>query len=108
MGKNSRAFAKAVSWRVVGTIDTFLVAWFVTGALHLAGGVALLEILTKVTLYFLHERAWDYASPCAAPVNPLREVVEEGAELCAYEEADDMVVAYYRQSCKEALAKEAA
>jgi uncharacterized membrane protein len=60
VGKNSRAFAKAVSWRVVGTVDTFLVAWFVTGAVTLAGGVAALEVLTKVTLYFVHERTWDY------------------------------------------------
>ena len=53
-----RSLAKAVSWRVTGTIDTFLVSWFITGTLTLATGIALTEIFTKVGLYYLHERVW--------------------------------------------------
>lgn len=53
-----RSLAKAVSWRVTGTVDTFLVSWFVTGEVSLATGIALLEIFTKIFLYYLHERAW--------------------------------------------------
>lgn len=54
-----RSLAKAVSWRVTGTIDTFIISWIITGELTLATGIALTEIVTKVVLYWLHERAWN-------------------------------------------------
>ena len=53
-----RSLAKAVSWRVTGTADTFIISWIITGELALATGIALTEIVTKVGLYWLHERAW--------------------------------------------------
>lgn len=53
-----RSFAKAVSWRATGSLDTFLIAARITGNLKLAGGVALSEVVTKTALYYLHERAW--------------------------------------------------
>ena len=54
-----RSLAKAVSWRVTGTIDTFIISWIITGELTLATGIALTELVTKVVLYWLHERAWN-------------------------------------------------
>ena len=54
-----RSLAKAVSWRVTGTVDTFLISWFVTGTISLAVGIAFTEIMTKVVLYWLHERVWN-------------------------------------------------
>ena len=64
-----RSFIKAVSWRCVGTLDTFCVSFvvlIVTGAtegskLHAAkisGSIAGVEVITKIVLYYLHERAW--------------------------------------------------
>ena len=53
-----RSLAKAISWRITGTIDTFIIAWVITGQPLLASGIALTEIFTKVFLYWLHERAW--------------------------------------------------
>jgi sulfate adenylyltransferase large subunit len=53
-----RSIAKAISWRATGSLDTFLVAIVVTGSVHLAGSVALAEILTKTFIYYLHERLW--------------------------------------------------
>ena len=53
-----RSLAKAVSWRITGTIDTFLISWLITGQALLASGIALTEIMTKVGLYWLHERVW--------------------------------------------------
>jgi sulfate adenylyltransferase large subunit len=53
-----RSLAKAVSWRATGSLDTFLVALVITGNVHLAGGVALTEVLTKILIYYLHERVW--------------------------------------------------
>ena len=53
-----RSLAKAVSWRITGTIDTFLISWIITGEPLLASSIALTEIMTKVGLYWLHERVW--------------------------------------------------
>lgn len=55
----SRSLAKAVSWRTVGTVDTFLISWFITGQPLLATGIAATEIVTKIVLFWLHERGWN-------------------------------------------------
>jgi len=56
---NRRSLAKAVSWRITGTIDTFIISWLITGELLLASGIALTEVITKVVLYWAHERVWN-------------------------------------------------
>lgn len=55
---HARSFLKAVSWRTLGTIDTFVISWFMTGRLELAGAIAGLEFATKIVWYYLHERVW--------------------------------------------------
>jgi uncharacterized membrane protein len=54
----TRSLAKAVSWRVTGTIDTFVISAVVTGRLALAGSIAATELFTKILLYYFHERIW--------------------------------------------------
>ena len=54
-----RSLAKAISWRVTGTLDTFLISWLITGEMLLAGGIAVTEIMTKIFLYWGHERVWN-------------------------------------------------
>ena len=53
-----RSLAKAISWRATGSIDTFIVSWFITGNTFFAGSIALTEIITKIVLYYFHERVW--------------------------------------------------
>jgi uncharacterized membrane protein len=55
---HGRSFIKAVSWRAVGSIDTFTIGFFITGRVDLAGSIAGVEIVTKILLYYLHERVW--------------------------------------------------
>ena len=55
---HGRSFIKAVSWRTVGTIDTFIISFFVTGKVSLAGSIAAVEVVTKIMIYYLHERVW--------------------------------------------------
>ena len=55
-----RSFLKTVTWRVIASIDTFIIVWVVTGQISWAGSVAGLEILTKTFLYYFHERAWNF------------------------------------------------
>lgn len=55
---HARSLAKAVSWRATGSLDTFIVAFVITGNPKIAGSVAVTEILTKILIYYLHERVW--------------------------------------------------
>ncbi|MFD2099363.1 DUF2061 domain-containing protein [Flagellimonas iocasae] len=54
-----RSIAKSISWRIVGTIDTIIISWIVTGTLSLAFSIGLVELVTKMVLYFFHERVWN-------------------------------------------------
>ena len=53
-----RHLLKTITWRVVGTIDTMLLGWFVTGYIKLGLAIGGFEVITKMFLYFLHERVW--------------------------------------------------
>ena len=60
----SRSFAKAFSWRFFATIDTFVISYLIIwqsdySVLKTAGLIASLEILTKILIYYFHERFWD-------------------------------------------------
>ena len=54
-----RSITKAISWRTVGTIDTFILSWIITGQMIFAFAISGAELVTKLTLYWLHERAWN-------------------------------------------------
>jgi uncharacterized membrane protein len=53
-----RSLSKGISWRLVGSIDTTILSWFVTGKIIGAFKLSGLEIITKILLYYLHERIW--------------------------------------------------
>ena len=57
--KLSRSFIKSVSWRIIGTIDTILISYFVTGQIEFALSIGMIELITKMGLYVVHERAWN-------------------------------------------------
>jgi uncharacterized membrane protein len=53
-----RHILKAITWRVVGTIDTVLLGWLITGNLELGLKIGGVEVVTKMILYYVHERIW--------------------------------------------------
>ena len=57
--KHWRSVAKAVSWRTLGTIDTIVIAWLITGKLAFAISIGFVEVFTKMFLYYFHERLWN-------------------------------------------------
>ena len=57
--KIKRSIAKTVSWRVIGTLDTILISWLITGTIALALSIGAIELVSKMGLYFFHERAWN-------------------------------------------------
>ena len=58
MVSRKRHLAKTLTWRVLATTDTFLIAWLITGQIDWAAGIASIEVVTKMFLYYWHERAW--------------------------------------------------
>jgi uncharacterized membrane protein len=82
---HSRSLVKAISWRTLGSIDTFVLSYLFSGSAGTAGAIASTEIVTKMILYYLHERAWSgihWGFREAAPTTPptTAEIIEEGGQ----------------------------
>jgi adenylylsulfate kinase len=54
-----RSVAKAVSWRTLGTVDTFILSFIITGEAKVALAISGVEIFTKIFLFWAHERVWN-------------------------------------------------
>jgi len=53
-----RHIAKTISWRLIGTIDTIVLSWIISGDPLLGLTIGAAEVITKMTLYYFHERLW--------------------------------------------------
>ena len=60
--KSYRSVVKSISRRTIGTIDTMVISYFITGKLALALSIGGIEVFTKMLLYFFHERTWNKIS----------------------------------------------
>jgi uncharacterized membrane protein len=69
-----RALAKAFSWRVVGTIDTFIWSLLISHQAFQASSIASTELLTKIPMYYIHERVWRWIT--WAPDSHLRSLLK--------------------------------
>ncbi|MCF6340858.1 MAG: DUF2061 domain-containing protein [Sulfurimonas sp.] len=57
--KAYRSVVKTISWRAIGTLDTMIISYFITGSLKMAASIGTIELVTKMILYYYHERAWN-------------------------------------------------
>lgn len=55
---HKRHIAKTITWRIVGTIDTIILSWIISGSPTTGLKIGLAEVITKMVLYYFHERAW--------------------------------------------------
>ena len=53
-----RSLFKAISWRIIGTLDTMTLGWIITGSPLMGLKIGALELFTKFILYYFHERIW--------------------------------------------------
>jgi len=53
-----RHFAKALSWRVIGSLDSLVIAWIVTGSFEIGAILGGAKLVTATVLYYIHERIW--------------------------------------------------
>jgi adenylylsulfate kinase len=58
METNARSLAKAVSYRLAGSITTGVIFYILSGKITLSVGAGALDMVAKIGLYFLHERLW--------------------------------------------------
>lgn len=54
------SFVKGISWRVIGTIDTIIISYFITGQWKFALSIGSVEVFTKIILFYFHDRVWAY------------------------------------------------
>ncbi len=54
-----RSLAKTVSWRITGSTATFVISYLISGSLHIAGTIAVIQLTANTILYYIHERIWD-------------------------------------------------
>lgn len=59
MENHVRSIMKTITWRIVGTVPTVLLVFLFTGNLPVSFGVGSLEFVSKIPLYYLHERLWN-------------------------------------------------
>jgi len=56
--KPVKSALKAITWRIVGTIDTMIISYIITNKITVALSIGSIEIFTKMILYYFHERLW--------------------------------------------------
>jgi len=60
MDSHARSLAKAISYRVLGSLSTGLIFYVLSGKLTLSIGAGALDMVVKIGLYFVHERMWNH------------------------------------------------
>lgn len=53
-----RHLAKAITWRIIASLTTFLIGWIVTGNMEFGMTIGGADVVIKIGLYYFHERAW--------------------------------------------------
>jgi len=58
MSTIQRSLLKTITWRIIGSIDTMVITYFITGNWKFGLAVGSVEVVSKMILYYLHERVW--------------------------------------------------
>lgn len=53
-----RHLFKTITWRIIGTIDTMIITWIISGDPFLGLSIGGIEVFSKMLLYYIHERVW--------------------------------------------------
>ena len=53
--QSKRSLLKTITWRITASLDTFVIAWIITGDWKIGGSIAGIEVITKVFFYYFHE-----------------------------------------------------
>ena len=53
------SLVKAFTWRLVATSTVIVIAYVMTGTIHLAIKIGAVEFIIKIGLYYIHEIIWN-------------------------------------------------
>ena len=53
-----RSLVKTLTWRIIASTDTVIIATFITESVEKGLAIAGIEVVSKMILYYLHERGW--------------------------------------------------
>ena len=53
-----RSIIKAFSWRIIASLTTVAIAYFITGKINMALSIGAIEVFLKMVIYYFHERLW--------------------------------------------------
>jgi|SRR5688572_1106941 len=67
---HTRSLIKAISWRILGTVATSLLVFMFTRRLVLSLAVGAVEFVSKIGLFWMHERVWDRVQVGRREVRP--------------------------------------
>jgi uncharacterized membrane protein len=63
----ARSLLKALSWRIVATVTTAIIAYVITDEIDTAVAIGSIEFVLKFFIYYAHERAWQSAPASRTP-----------------------------------------
>ncbi len=66
-----KSLLKTISWRIVGTIDTITISFIITGEITSALSIGSIEVVTKMILYYFHERLWSKSKKFKKPITKI-------------------------------------
>jgi uncharacterized membrane protein len=55
---HTRSLMKGLTWRLVATATTTIIAWSITGQIEMALQIGFFEFFAKLLIYYVHERIW--------------------------------------------------
>lgn len=58
MKLSKRHIAKSLTWRFIGTLDTFIFTWVITGNIIEGINLSAITTITKLVWYYIHEKFW--------------------------------------------------
>jgi uncharacterized membrane protein len=59
MDTTKRSIAKALTWRALASLATFIISYMLTGDIVAATGIASVQVFVNLLLYYVHERIWN-------------------------------------------------
>ena len=55
----TKSVFKIISWRIIATIITMVLVFFITGSFKIAAIVGIFELSLKILFYYFHEQIWN-------------------------------------------------
>jgi len=57
-----RALYKTLSYRILGSLGTVIIALLATGEVNISLGIGLADLVFKMIAYYFHEKLWESVS----------------------------------------------